>query len=37
MREHGWRCMFVVGVAPAVVALFVRLWVKEPERWVQDP
>ena len=35
MREHGWRAMFVVGVAPAVVALFVRLWVKEPERWVK--
>jgi hypothetical protein len=25
----------VVGIAPAVVALFVRLWVKEPERWVK--
>jgi MFS family permease len=35
MREHGWRPVFVVGVAPAVVALFVRLWVKEPERWVR--
>ncbi len=35
MREHGWRSMFVVGIAPAVVALFVRLWVKEPERWVK--
>jgi MFS family permease len=27
--------MFVVGVAPALVALLVRLWVKEPERWVR--
>ena len=35
MREYGWRCMFLVGVAPAVVALFVRLWVKEPERWMK--
>src|SRR5271169_2882702 len=35
LREHGWRSLFVVGVAPAVVALFVRLWVKEPERWVR--
>jgi MFS family permease len=34
MREHGWRPIFVVGIAPAVVALFVRLWVKEPQRWV---
>jgi MFS family permease len=35
LREHGWRSLFVVGIAPAVVALFVRLWVKEPERWVK--
>jgi MFS family permease len=35
MREHGWRSIFLVGVAPAVVALLVRLGVKEPERWVQ--
>jgi MFS family permease len=35
MRGHGWRAVFVVGVAPALVALVVRLWVKEPERWVK--
>jgi MFS family permease len=35
MRESGWRPIFVVGVAPALVALVVRLWVKEPERWVK--
>ena len=35
MRESGWRPIFVVGIAPAVVALFVRLWVKEPERWLK--
>ncbi len=34
LREHGWRPIFVVGVAPAMVALLVRLWVREPERWV---
>ena len=34
MRDYGWRPIFLVGVAPAVVALFVRLWVKEPQRWV---
>lgn len=33
--RHGWRPMFLVGVAPAVVALFVRWWVREPERWLQ--
>jgi MFS family permease len=35
LRHSGWRPLFVVGVAPAVVALFVRLWVREPERWLR--
>ena len=35
MRDFGWRPVFVVGVVPAVIAMFVRLWVKEPERWVK--
>jgi MFS family permease len=33
MRSYGWRPLFLVGVAPAIVALLVRLWVREPERW----
>ena len=35
LRNYGWRPMFVVGIAPAFVALFVFLWVREPERWVK--
>ncbi len=35
LRDYGWRPMFVVGIAPAFVAFFVFLWVKEPERWVK--
>lgn len=35
LRDYGWRPIFLVGVAPALVAILVRLWVKEPERWVR--
>lgn len=35
MRQYSWRWLFVVGVVPAIVALWVRLWVREPERWVK--
>ena len=35
MSGRGWRPIFLVGVVPAIVALLVRLWVKEPERWVE--
>ena len=30
---YGWRGLFVIGILPAFVALLVRWWVKEPERW----
>jgi MFS family permease len=36
MKHAGWRPVFVVGIAPAAVALLVRLWVREPERWVRS-
>ena len=35
LREKGWRPIFLVGVGPALVALLVRIWIKEPERWVR--
>ncbi len=35
LKDHGWRMLFLVGIMPALVALLVRWWVKEPERWVQ--
>ncbi len=35
LRHSGWRMMFLVGILPAFVALGVRVWVKEPERWLR--
>ena len=35
LKGYGWRALFLVGIVPAFVAMLVRLWVKEPERWVQ--
>lgn len=35
LRNHGWRPIFVVGAAPALLALLVFRRVKEPERWVR--
>jgi MFS family permease len=31
--ESVWRPMFVVGAVPALLALVIRWWLKEPERW----
>jgi MFS family permease len=31
--QESWRVMFVVGAVPALLAGFVFLWLKEPERW----
>lgn len=30
-----WRWMFAVGVLPALLIVFVMLWMREPERWKQ--
>lgn len=35
LKDYGWRTLFLVGVLPAFVALLVRWWVQEPERWVK--
>lgn len=34
LKGYGWRLLFLVGVLPALVALLVRWWVREPERWL---
>jgi MFS family permease len=34
LKDFGWRALFLVGIAPAGVALLVRLFVKESERWL---
>jgi MFS family permease len=34
--ETSWRWVFLAGVVPALVALLVRAFVREPERWRQS-
>jgi MFS family permease len=31
----AWRWMYVIGVAPAIITVFVRRRVKDPEMWVE--
>ena len=31
--EHSWRYVFLAGLLPAAVALVVRRFIREPERW----
>jgi SHS family lactate transporter-like MFS transporter len=33
LEPYGWRIMFLLGGAPALLALFVRMFVKESEVW----
>jgi MFS family permease len=33
LEEHGWRVLFLIGVLPALVALWIRRTVEEPEVW----
>ena len=34
-HASGWRIMFLVGALPALLAVFIRRRLKEPERWQQ--
>ena len=31
--RYGWRAMFAIGGTPALLVAFIRLGVREPERW----
>jgi MFS family permease len=33
LRDQGWRPVFFVGIFPALIAIVIRLRIKEPERW----
>ncbi len=35
LPRYGWRVLFLIGVLPALLTLFVRFKVKEPEMWVK--
>ncbi|MGH3438099.1 MAG: MFS transporter [Sciscionella sp.] len=35
LGPYAWRWMFVIGVAPALLTLFIRMRVKEPDTWVR--
>jgi MFS family permease len=31
----GWRAMFLVGILPALLVVFIFRWLKEPESWLE--
>lgn len=33
LEQHGWRVLFLIGVLPALAALWIRRTVEEPEVW----
>ena len=35
LENYGWRVLFLVGMAPALLTILIRLKVKEPEVWLQ--
>jgi MFS family permease len=36
LRGYSWRVLFLVGILPAFLSLFIFMWVKEPDRWVKS-
>lgn len=32
LAGRDWRLLFLVGVLPALITVFIRLWIREPER-----
>jgi MFS family permease len=37
LGEDAWRWLFVVGVAPAFLTLWIRRYVREPASWTRTP
>ncbi len=33
----GWRGLLILGVLPALLVVYVRRYVKEPEIWAREP
>ncbi|MBX3411318.1 MAG: MFS transporter [Pirellulales bacterium] len=36
VRNSGWRIMLMMGAVPALLTLFIRIFVPESERWQQE-
>ena len=37
MPHFGWRAVFLVGMLPALVTVWIRRKVKEPDSWTREP
>lgn len=36
VRNDGWRLLMIIGAAPALLTFFIRLFVPESERWLEE-
>src|SRR5438067_1129696 len=36
LQSYSWRVLFLVGILPAFMCLFIFMWVEEPDRWVKS-